>query len=362
MKILKTVDVNLVNKYRKELFGIASCMIVFHHLTIKGNGNPLIDIYMFLRLVGAMGVDLFLFLSGIGLVYSYEKNNSIKEFYKRRCKRILPAYLCIAFPFSLWRDCIVGKNGIPVLVKHLLLVQFWKEGAGDWYIAAIFILYVLLPLIYYSIRNIPGGGYILILIYIALMMALRFKMIPDTFQLTSTLWARIPVFITGVIAAIKMKERVISISILPVCIFVNILSLILQGYFALQGSELYYSFLPRLCYGPLAITFVMMTVCCFETYKFKVLQKIFGFLGEMTLEIYLLNSRLIGFFDELATKITGNNDNCKIVLANVFGVTTTIILALYIHKIITKMRNQKLCNRIRIGKQKAEIVKKINLG
>ena len=29
MKILKTVDVNLVNKYRKELFGIASCMIVF---------------------------------------------------------------------------------------------------------------------------------------------------------------------------------------------------------------------------------------------------------------------------------------------------------------------------------------------
>lgn len=46
MKILKTVDVNLVNKYRKELFGIASCMIVFHHLTIKGNGNPLIDIYI----------------------------------------------------------------------------------------------------------------------------------------------------------------------------------------------------------------------------------------------------------------------------------------------------------------------------
>ena len=134
------------------------------------------------------------------------------------------------------------------------------------------------------------------------------------------------------------------------------------GRIAYKGSELYYSFLPRLCYGPLAITFVMMTVCCFETYKFKVLQKIFGFLGEMTLEIYLLNSRLIGFFDELATKITGNNDNCKIVLANVLGVTTTIILALYIHKIITKMRNQKLCNRIRIGKQKAEIVKKINLG
>lgn len=159
MEIIQSVDLNLINKYRKELFGIASCMIVFHHLTIKGNGNPLIDIYMFLRLVGAMGVDLFLFLSGIGLVYSFEKNNSIKEFYMRRCQRILPAYLCIAFPFYLWRDCIVGKNGILVLVKHLFLVQFWKEGAGDWYIAAIFILYALFPLIYYSIKNIPGGVY-----------------------------------------------------------------------------------------------------------------------------------------------------------------------------------------------------------
>lgn len=156
--ISQSVDLNLINKYRKELFGIASVMIVFHHLTVRGSGNPLADIYMFLRLLGAMGVDLFLFLSGIGLVYSYEKNKSLKEFYVRRCKRILPAYLFIVFPFYLWKDCIVGKNGLLVLAEHLFLVQFWKEGAGDWFIAAIFILYALFPLIYYTVKNIRGGG------------------------------------------------------------------------------------------------------------------------------------------------------------------------------------------------------------
>jgi len=158
MKILQSVDLNLINKYRKELFGIASCMIVFHHLTIKGSGSPIVDIYMFLRLLGAMGVDVFLFMSGIGLVYSYEKTYSIKEFYIRRCKRILPAYLCIVLPFYFWKDCIVSENGVLMLVKHLFLLQFWEKGAGDWYIAAILILYALFPLIYFSIKNIPGGG------------------------------------------------------------------------------------------------------------------------------------------------------------------------------------------------------------
>lgn len=158
MKILQSIDLNLINKYRKELFGIASCMIVFHHLTVKGSGNPLADIYMFLRLLGAMGVDIFLFLSGIGLVNSYEKKYSIKKFYIRRCKRILPAYLCIVLPFYFWNDCIVSRNGIMMWIKHLLLLHFWEEGAGDWYIAAIFVLYAVFPLIYFSVKNLRGGG------------------------------------------------------------------------------------------------------------------------------------------------------------------------------------------------------------
>lgn len=175
----------------------------------------------------------------------------------------------------------------------------------------------------------------LFLAYAFLMMALFFKIMPETFQVTSTLWARIPVFMLGVIAAVKMDgRRSSSKKILPTCIFVNMIFLLVQGYFALQGSEQYYSYFPRLCYGPLAITFIVMAVSCFETQKFKVVQKIFAFLGEMTLEIYLLNSKLIGGFSRFVTKI---NNGRLVLLANVLAVVTTITLAFYMHKIIKKI-------------------------
>lgn len=80
-----------LSKYRGELFGIAAIMIILHHLTIRNLGvltNP----YMFIRVQGAMGVDIFLMLSGIGLYFSYT-SCSLKEFYFRRFKRIIPAYL-----------------------------------------------------------------------------------------------------------------------------------------------------------------------------------------------------------------------------------------------------------------------------
>jgi len=169
------------------------------------------------------------------------------------------------------------------------------------------------------------------------MIALFYKIIPETFQLTSTLWARIPVFMMGVIVAVKMNGRnILSKKILPICVLVNMILLLLQGFFALQGSGIYYSYLPRLCYGPLAITFIVIAVSFFETQKFKVMQKLFVFLGEITLEIYLLNSKLIGFFSGLVTK-TKEINNCLIVMANILGVATTIILAFYIHKIIKKL-------------------------
>lgn len=81
------------SKYRTELMGLAIVMVVFHHLTLRTSAGLLGKGYMFLRVTGAMGVDIFLFLSGLGLFYSFRKNPDIKAFYKKRLIRIIPTYV-----------------------------------------------------------------------------------------------------------------------------------------------------------------------------------------------------------------------------------------------------------------------------
>lgn len=79
----ESYDMNLVSKYRAELMGVAILMVVFHHLTIRIDAGIIAKAYMFLRVTGAMGVDIFLFLSAIGLYHSYENSSGLGAFLKR---------------------------------------------------------------------------------------------------------------------------------------------------------------------------------------------------------------------------------------------------------------------------------------
>ena len=58
---------------------------------------------LFYQTSGFCGVDIFLLLSGIGLVYAIEKS-SIGTFYRRRLERVFVPFVilgvCTALPFS----------------------------------------------------------------------------------------------------------------------------------------------------------------------------------------------------------------------------------------------------------------------
>ena len=73
-------------KYRKELFGVATLMILLcHSVSIV----PFPDRIGTFISYGTMGVNVFLFLSGIGLYYSFNKNGDIIAFYKKRFMRVI---------------------------------------------------------------------------------------------------------------------------------------------------------------------------------------------------------------------------------------------------------------------------------
>lgn len=75
-----------INEDRFVYYGIAILLVVLYHLYCR-TGLGIVAPFS----KGAIGVDIFLFFSGYGLCYSYEKN-SLKEYYWRRFKRILPIF------------------------------------------------------------------------------------------------------------------------------------------------------------------------------------------------------------------------------------------------------------------------------
>lgn len=144
----------LIPKFRKELFGFSIITIIFFHffedVSKFGDGSPFYGASIIYNLVlGSVGVDIFVFLSGMGLFYSLAKNSSIPSFYKRRLKRVLPTYLIIGGLGWIVLDLIVEQRGFLQFLRDFSTVSLWADGRRlVWYISFILIMYLVYPLIF----------------------------------------------------------------------------------------------------------------------------------------------------------------------------------------------------------------------
>lgn len=98
---------------------------------------------------GSWGVDVFLFLSGMGIVRSLN-NNSLKVYYLRRLKRILPScILCGSIKYSIF--LLLGSS--VAILKEVLNIGGWSLLSFDlWFIPSIIILYTISPILHWLIK------------------------------------------------------------------------------------------------------------------------------------------------------------------------------------------------------------------
>lgn len=141
---MKTAKSSLT-AYRSELFGIATLMIVLcHSVSIVPFPGGLATLISY----GTMGVNIFLFLSGIGLYYSLKNNGDCLIFYKKRFNRVIIPYLFIGGVWYGIRYLICEEGNIVQFLYELSTLSFWKEHKGAWYVAAIIPIYILYPLLF----------------------------------------------------------------------------------------------------------------------------------------------------------------------------------------------------------------------
>ncbi len=125
-----------LSAHRTYLMGIAMVSVMLFH---EGwiNWTP----FVAFRICGHLGVDIFLFLSGFGLVYSLRKH-TVTDFYKRRICRILP--LCVFCGTIKYLLCQYG--GDLFFYKHISWLTI--IGLDLWFLADLWVFYLFAPFIY----------------------------------------------------------------------------------------------------------------------------------------------------------------------------------------------------------------------
>ena len=74
-------DLSLFSCFRTELMGFATILILLCH--IQSSGIEVSAVVGKLLSYGNLGVEIFFFLSGVGMYYSLSKNNNFFSWYKK---------------------------------------------------------------------------------------------------------------------------------------------------------------------------------------------------------------------------------------------------------------------------------------
>ncbi len=284
---------NLVSKYRTQLMGISMLWIMLFHNFFKWTDSnwvkTLID-------HGNVGVDIFLFLSGVGLYYSYEKKGNIGEYYKRRIVRLLIPYFVLAISFFFW--VVRFEGGEYSFLSYISQVAFIKHNVNTtWFIPCILVLSLLFPIIYY-LQNYPvrigsmtmsrnSVTVLICSIYFILLLYLKANK-TVFYNNTEIALTRALVFIVGCHFAKYVKEGVR----IPNGAVLFSTAYILIYIYVFRADIKINNFWYRMSYVPLAIAWIVVFIWILSKCETVLHCKKFSFLtfiGNMTLELYLLH-------------------------------------------------------------------------
>lgn len=218
---MKKLNWNLLSRHRGAIYGLSILWIFFYHVR---NSFPKpaffkrIPFYIFKS--GNIGVDVFLFLSGISLYYAMRKNDDLKVFYRRRFTKILKIYIFFCIPYFV----LFYATGNLELGMFLKQVTFSKKDVNTfWFLLCIMICYAIYPLLY---RLICAGRQKWIVIglgcYVAALLVWG-TIDPQTYQYDEIMLGRIPVFIAGSLAGKNVYD---GKKVPPMLLFVTLLSLL----------------------------------------------------------------------------------------------------------------------------------------
>lgn len=295
---MKIKDIELVNisRFRAEHMGMAMLFVILFHVALPRN-----DMFFGLRRMGNIGVDMFLFLSGIGLWYSWSKlkidsvstfGMEYLRFYWRRLKRIYPSWLVIACLYYIPR--FDGKHWVDLFGDILINWDFWiRDELTFWYIPATMMLYIFAPPYMELIRRHPIYRWLVLVMVMWCILVQWVSPIHHAVGHIEIFWSRVPIFFLGINMGdmVKKKQTLDGQGIWMVWIMFAMalwssiwLEQVKHGHFPL--------FIERMLYIPLTVTTIILLNRLFRRTP-QWFNKSMAWFGMLSLEAYLIHIQFV---------------------------------------------------------------------
>lgn len=241
--------IHFIISQRLSLMGFSIIAILLYHSYVWI--TPEDSNYLIVFKYGYIGVDIFMYLSGFGLCFSYAMNK-LSTFYYRRLIRIFPLNILSGILISLF----VLQHGDSITVWDIVcnISTLYYYGIGgtywNWFIPAIIILYLAFPFLFFLSKKF--GLYFFVILNIAIISILILYHIDWRY---SCLISRLPVFVSGILTYFytKKEKRIIELFL---------------------------------------INFLLFTICC--SYNFSEYYLTTSFCPLLIITIYLLKKRIPG--------------------------------------------------------------------
>lgn len=313
------LNLSVYSKYRTQIMGLAAIMIILCHIRgIEYSNFPFLEKLLWF---GNYGVEIFLFVSGIGMYYSLTKENiSLIQWYKRRYVRITVPFLLIAISIYPLRLILNIPASMSDFLLYITTLEFWIHHRGAWYVAMLLPLYFLTP---YIVKVVNTSKAKIITVSVLIILLLGFSYIPlgnDIVRNIQFVTLRVPIFILGIVIApyVKNEQRINAVSI---------------GIIVLAGLLLWhYCSFPL--GGGIAVVLligVFITLVC----KSKLINGCLSFMGRMSLESYLTNIYLGHII--MKSDVIKLSGGVKALIVIVIGISTAYIFHELSNKIISKI-------------------------
>lgn len=291
MKI-PSIELANISRFRAEQMGAAMLFVILFHVALD-RGDP----FYGLRRCGNVGVDIFLFLSGVGLWFSWVKTPDVLRFYRRRLLRIVPTWLVVATAFYL-PDYLGARRFSHSLVDLIgditINWDFWlHDELTFWYVPAIMALYLVAPWYMRLVQSRPVYRWLPLLMVIWCVMVQWVLPIHHAVGHIEIFWSRVPIFFIG----INFGEMVRTRRHLPgEAVWLLLITFLMTFGTCLYLEQVRHGHFPLFVERMLYIPFTVCTVLVMNRIFRRMPQWVnssFRFVGALSLEAYLIHIHFV---------------------------------------------------------------------
>lgn len=312
-------------KNKNSIMTLSALLILIFHLWIRLLANNVVE--QFVVQTAYIGVDMFFFVSAFAV--GRKNIDDYKGYALKRFKGVYLKFILLAIVGGIY-----AKLKWQQLLKTALFVELFQRGGGAflWFLPAIMIMYILLPLYQKLFNKIKCFAPVTILV-IWLVVGLLVSNLTD-YREMFIFWNRIPIIILGYhIPTLyqKLNNKVWQKALIGVILL--IIGMVLLFYFGFKGRlskpiwDMFY-----VCAIPSVVGLVMLV-------DFIPENKVINLIGSSTLEMYGIQM-IFGY--TLANKIYRLTGSAF--FTNILTLLLVIVISIFISslwKVATKKVFQK---------------------